>query len=538
MKTTMLEELVVSNLGLIPEASLTPSRGLTVITGETGAGKTVMLGALRLLIGEPATKGLIGPSGDEADVSARFVDDTDHVARRVVTPNRSKAYLDGAISTASALRETIGPKVSIVGQHDQHTITSSEGVRRLVDLSLTSKERTTFDAYGKAWDAYEVVRAEADLLGTDQRHLARELETIRFQIAEITDAGFAIGDDDLLRSKAGKLRNAEELATAIDSILERLGEGGAGSHVESAVRAVDSAVNLDPTLEEISDRIRDLHETLSDINSEVVRYAADLNLDPAALEETEQRVSLLSSLKRKYGDSLESVLAFHKDATAREMELDELLASAGDIAERLDVASTSLDTAGEALRLTRSTAAARIAEAAHGHLTDLGFREPLLDISVVSAPPTRSGADAATVLFASDASMKPGPVSAIASGGELSRLVLALTLASGGAETDVVAFDEIDAGVGGETALAMGQKLASLAATRQVLCVTHLPQVAAFADRHYVVKRNGATASISEAVDTGRTEELSRMLAGLSSSEKGQEHAEELLALASEKRRV
>jgi len=533
---TMLEELVVSNLGLIPEASLAPSKGLTVITGETGAGKTVMLGALRLLIGESAAKGLIGPSGHEADVSARFIDGTDHVARRVITPSRSKAYLDGAISTAAALRETIGPRVSIVGQHDQHTITSSEGVRQLVDASLTTKELDKLDAYGEAWATYETVRAEADLLGTDQRHLARELETIRFQIAEITDAGFTIGDEDLLRAKAGRLRNAEELVTAIDTILERLGDGGAGGHLENAVRAVESAASLDDGLEEISDRIGELHQTLSDVNSEVVRYAADLSLDPEALEETEQRVSLLSSLKRKYGDSLEAVLAFHKDATARETELDELLASADDIAERLDVASSSLDTAGEDLRSTRTAAAGRIAEAAHGHLTDLGFRDPRIEISVVSGAPTRFGADTATVLFASDASMQSGPVSAIASGGELSRLVLALTLASGGADTDVVAFDEIDAGVGGETALAMGQKLASLAATRQVLCVTHLPQVAAFADKHYVVTRTGATASISEMVDTQRTEELSRMLAGLSSSEKGQEHAEELLALAAEKR--
>jgi DNA repair protein RecN (Recombination protein N) len=531
----MLEELVVSNLGLIPEASLMPSSGLTVITGETGAGKTVMLGALRLLIGEPATKGLIGPSGDEADVSARFVDSTDHVARRVLTPNRSKAYLDGAISTASALRETIGPKVSIVGQHDQHTITSSEGVRRLVDVSLTSKERNNLDAYDEAWNAYEVVRAEADLLGSDQRHLARELETIRFQIDEIMDAGFAIGDEDVLRTKAGKLRNAEELAAAIDTILDRLGDGGAGGHVESAVHAAERAASFDETLEGTSDQIGILQRTLSDINSEIVRYAADLSLDPAELEETEQRMSLLSSLKRKYGDSLEAVLAFHKDAIARAKELDELLASAGDIAERLDAASDSLEAAGEALRSARSVAAERIADSAHGHLVDLGFRDPILQISVVSASPTRSGADTATVLFASDASMQPGSVSAIASGGELSRLVLALTLASGGADSDVVAFDEIDAGVGGETALAMGQKLASLATTRQVLCVTHLPQVAAFADKHYVVTRSGATASISETAESGRTEELSRMLAGLSSSEKGQEHAEELLALASEK---
>jgi DNA repair protein RecN (Recombination protein N) len=142
------------------------------------------------------------------------------------------------------------------------------------------------------------------------------------------------------------------------------------------------------------------------------------------------------------------------------------------------------------------------------------------------------GADAATVLFASDASLTPGAISSIASGGELSRLVLALTLASGGADTEVVAFDEIDAGIGGETALAMGHKLASLAATRQVICVTHLPQVAAFADKHYVVVRHGTATTITETLDTDRTEELSRMLAGLSSSEKGREHAEELLTLA------
>jgi DNA repair protein RecN (Recombination protein N) len=529
----MLEEIVVSNLGLIPEASLEPSEGLTVITGETGAGKTVMLGALRLLIGESTAKDLIGPSGEEADVSARFVGTTERVARRVVTPNRSKAYIDGAISTASALRETVGPRVSIVGQHDQHAITSSEGVRRLVDGSLSAGERPDLDTYADAWDAHELVREEAELLGPDQRYLARELETIQFQIAEITDAGFDVGDEDVLRVKADRLRNSEELAGAIDVVLGRLGDEGATAHVDSAIRSLGNAIVLDPTLEELSRRMEELHDQLSDITSDVRRYATDLNVDPEALEETEQRVAALSALKRKYGDSLEAILAFHKEAAAREIELDSLLSSADDISERLEVARKDLNTAGDALRATRTIAAGRIAEAAYNHLTDLGFREPLIEISMTSSAPTKSGADTATVLFASDASMAPGAVSTIASGGELSRLVLALTLASGGAETEVVAFDEIDAGVGGETALAMGRKLASLATTRQVLCVTHLPQVAAFADKHYVVTRNGATASLSVAVDVGRTEELSRMLAGLSSSEKGKEHAEELLALAS-----
>jgi DNA repair protein RecN (Recombination protein N) len=532
----MLEEVVVSNLGLIATASIEPAEGLTVITGETGAGKTVMLGALRLLVGEQATKGLIGPHGDSADVSARFLDTTEHIARRVVAQGKSKAYLDGAITTASVLRETIGSKVSIVGQHDQHTITSSDGVRRLIDTSLTSRERKNLQAYAESWEAFDLVRSEADRLGSDQRHLARELETTRFQITEIADADFSVGDEELLRDQANRLRNAEELATSIDTALEHLGDDAAAAQISEATRAIESAVGLDASLSELSEQMTDLLTSLSDITADVVRYSADLDVDPAHLQETEQRVALLSSLKRKYGDSLEAILDFKKDADARETELAGLLDSADDIAERLDAASATLHLAGETLRTTRQVAADRIAKAARDHLTDLGFTAPIIDISVLPSSPTHKGADTATVLFASDESLTPGAVSSIASGGELSRLVLALTLASGGADTDIVAFDEIDAGIGGETALAMGRKLASLASTRQVLCVTHLPQVAAFADKHYVVERSGTSTTIAQSTDADRTEELSRMLAGLASSEKGKEHAEELLAMAAEAR--
>jgi DNA repair protein RecN (Recombination protein N) len=529
----MLEEVVVSNLGLISNATLTPSAGLTVITGETGAGKTAMLGALRLLIGESAPKGLIGPHADSADVSARFVATIEHVARRTITPGRSKAYLDGAIGTASALRETIGPMVSIVGQHDQHTITSTDGVRRLLDASFTKSERKDVDAYADTWADYETIRDEADLLGTDQRHLARELETIRFQIAEIADAGFELGDDELLRGRAIKLRHADELATAIDVAIERLGDRGASAAIEQGARAISGAAGLDANLADLHDQISVLVTMLSDVNVEIVRYAADLEVEPSLLEDTEQRVALLASLKRKYGDSLESIIGFLKDAETREEELASLLASADGINERLETMASSLRLAGDALRSTRRKAADRIATTAVSHLKDLGFNAPLIEISVTASEPTRSGSDTVTVLFASDSSLSPEPVASIASGGELSRLVLALTLASGGVETDVVAFDEIDAGVGGETALAMGRKLASLASTRQVLCVTHLPQVAAFADEHYVVRREGVSATIVAVTGDQRTEEVSRMLAGLSSSDKGKQHAEELLALAS-----
>lgn len=532
----MLDEIVVSNLGLISSASLSPADGLTVITGETGAGKTVLLGALRLLIGEQAPKGLIGPHGEQTDVSARFVGTDEHIARRVVTAGRSRAYLDGAISTASALRDAVGGKISIVGQHDRHTITSAQGVRRLADNALSTTERTRLDLYASAWNTFKNVRDEADQLGSDHRSLTRELETLRFQIAEITDAGFELGDEQKLLDQVNKLRNSEALADSIDTALSHLGDEGAGAQIDAAARALNGAAYLDGSLLDLASQVVDVLAVVSEMNIEVARYASALEAEPAVLQETEQRVALLSSLKRKYGDSLEAVLSFRKEAVSREVELAELLESADDIAERLQKATEQVAIDGDALRAVRQNAADRIAVGATQHLKELGFSEPFVEITVSQSPPMGHGADSATVLFASDVSLTPGPVASIASGGELSRLVLALTLASGGAEADVVAFDEIDAGIGGETALAMGRKLASLAKGRQVICVTHLPQVAAFADRHYVVTRDGTTTSITESKDDARTEELSRMLAGLTSSEKGKEHAEELLAVAAEAR--
>lgn len=530
----MLEELIVSNLGLIPNASIEPDPGLTVITGETGAGKTVMLGALRLLVGEPAPKGIIGPHGDTTDVSARFFETRERVVRRVVTRSRSRAYLDGAACTATILREVIGPRIAIVGQHDQHTITSAAGVRRLLDNTFTEQDTELVLRYSEAWDIVSDVKAEAEMLGPDQRSLARERETLQFQISEIDEAAFAVGDEEELAAKASRLRNSEGLATAVASALDALGDGGAGAQIADAARALAGAAAIDASLDDLSSQIGDASTMVSDIATEVARYAADLDVDPVSLQETEERVALLSSLKRKYGESVDEILRFRKAALDRDAELSHLLDSAESISERMEQAGLALTSTGDALREARQKAARRVAVSAVKHLKELGFADPVVEIEVREASPARYGSDVATVVFASDNALPTGPIATIASGGELSRLVLALTLASGGADSDIVAFDEIDSGIGGTTALAMGRKLATLAETRQVICVTHLPQVAAFADKHYVVARSGTAATIVETEGDSRIEELARMLAGLQSSKKGREHAEELLALAAD----
>ena len=261
-----------------------------------------------------------------------------------------------------------------------------------------------------------------------------------------------------------------------------------------------------------------------------------LESDPERLQAIHERLRLLGDLRRKYGDDIAEIRMFRDRAAARSLELADLLRRAEGIDAEWEEARARLEEAGEELREARRRAAGVVAVAAAAHLAELGFTDPVVSIEVTADRPGPAGADRVEARFASDRRLTPGPVKRVASGGELSRLILSLRLASGSGEARVAAFDEIDAGVGGAVALTMGAKLAALAADRQVFCVTHLPQVAAFADTHLVVERRGAEAVVREVDGPERLKELTRMLSGLSESERGREHAEELRALALSRR--
>ncbi len=529
----MLDEITVANLALIERASIEFRQGLTVVTGETGAGKTLMLGALRLIKGEMASKDIIGPHGETTDISALVeLGGADVVLRRSVTSSKSKAYIDGQVSPAKALAEMVGSHIAIVGQHDQHTITSAAGIRRLVDRCLDAKGRTAADAYADAWAEYQKVLEQAESLGGDLRTLEREVEMLKFQVDEIDEAGFVPGEEEELRATAARLRSSEELAAELDQAIRSLGDDGIGSTLDDVLRAVEKASRMDAALEEKTAQADELASLASELLTDLSRYASDLESDDTDLGSLEDRLATLGDLKRKYGDTIDDIVTFRKGAASRAQELTDTLASAADIEERLAAALNDVVVAGKSLRQARQKASTTLAKGAQKHLTDLGFSDPLVSLQVDEREPRPTGCDRLDLLFASDAALSPAPVSNVASGGELSRLVLALTLAAGGAEAAVVAFDEIDAGIGGSTALAMGEKLAALAENRQVICVTHLPQVAAFGDTHLVVSRDGTTASVAPVTGQERVVEITRMLAGLGDSDTGQEHARELLARA------
>ncbi len=529
----MLDELTVANLGLIASADVRLSAGLNVITGETGTGKTLMLGALRLLRGDKAARGLIGPYADTCEVAVRFVDGSDEVVlRRSVDAKRSRAYVDDMTATAGNLADILSQRVSIVGQHDQLAIASTAGVRSLVDRRLSSDGLTARADYETAWRVRRALLEERTAIGSDSRALERERDMAQFQADEIERAGLSPGEDDEMHQRVLRLRNADALLAELDTTMRSLGDGGAGSLLDEAISSLRRARPFAPEADAIGERLLELSTLLNDAAGDVAVLAASVEQDPDELDTVEERIALVGSLKRKYGATVEEVVAFGVRAASERDRLDTLLASAADIDERVATADVQLTAAGRRLREARMDAAKVISGEAMTHLQDLGFSSPHVQIDVPERPPTPEGADRPVILFASAEGLTPEPISSVASGGELSRLVLALTLASGSEDLAVLAFDEIDTGIGGETALAMGRKLKQLAADRQVICISHLPQVASFADTHIVVSRTGASAVASEVAGDERLEEITRMLSGLTGSQTGREHARDLLALA------
>jgi len=529
----MLDELAVSNLGLIADARIDPGAGLIALTGETGAGKTLLLGALRLLRGDNARTDRIGPAGPEARVDGRFLigDEEITVARRV-TANRSRAYLDGAMTPAGALADRLSGMVEIIGQHEHITQGRDSAIRAIVDAALDAGGKSALATYRDAWAAQQALIADLDAIGGDRRALERELDLARHQAREIEAAGFQPGEDVEMAGLLQRLRHAEEIAAGLSRAHHSLGEEGAAETLGGALDEVRGVAELDPRLVIPAQRLHAAAGEIADLAAEFRTLAEDLEHDPATLEAAEQRMAVLTDLRRKYGDTLDEVIQFRDEAASRADRLEALLERADSLVAEAAEAERHVAASGEGLTEARRRSAKGLSGTAEAHLAELGFHDPVVRITVDADRPGPAGADRVRLLFASDAALEPGPVSRIASGGELSRLVLAIRLAGGVADVPIVAFDEIDAGIGGSTALAMGRKLADLSRGRQVMVVTHLPQVAAFADTHFVVERTGPRATVRRVEGEDRLAELTRMLGGLPESKQGRGHSAELMALA------
>ena len=558
----MIEEMRLRDLGVIADATLPIGRGFTAITGETGAGKTMVVTGLGLLLGQRADSGAVRKGAtqaavegvwlvpEEGVVSARVreaggdvepVGDGSaelYLGRTVSSEGRGRATVGGRTAPAGVLADLADDLVVVHGQSDQLRLKSSGAQRDALDRFGGEPVVAARTAYRAAWDAWRALDAELTTLTADRDDRAREAEQLRAAIAEIEAAAPIVGEEEELARRAERLANAEDLrvaaVTAHAALSNEDGSPDVVTLLAEARRALERISGSDEALAAIGEVIADLGYRATDASVALSGYLADLDESgPHELAAVDERRGVLAGLARTHG-TVEAAISLLETGSARLVELDD----DGDRLERLetqrDAAASELDAAAEALTAARREAAERLGAAVTEELHALALPDARLSVDVAPASPAGHGRDEVSILLAPHPGADPRPVSRGASGGELSRVMLAIEVVIAGVDpVPTFVFDEVDAGIGGAAAIEVGRRLARLAESSQVIAVTHLAQVAAFAGNHLtVVKGNdgAVTASSVRRLDGAEREaEMARLLSGLTDSEAALTHARELL---------
>jgi len=541
----VLRELHITGLGVIDEVDLEPHDGLTVLTGETGAGKTMITVAIGLATGARASAQLVRPGSPAARVQARFdaPEDDDGwsedgevvLARTVGADGRSGARIGGQIATAGALGALGGRLVEIHGQHQSVRLLEAATQTAFLDRLAGAANLATVTGCGTAFTAWRAAAAELRRLREADRDREREIDLLTYQVREIEAVAPRAGESDALRAEEQRLGHVErlqELSAAADAALG--GEdGGAGDRTAAAARAIADAAALDPDAEELSARAAAVAVETSELARDLRAYAGGLAADPDRLAALRERLGALRGLQRKYGADDGEVVAFLATAGERLLALTGADERAEELAEEVANAEGAYLEAAAAVTRGREEAAPLLAAALAAEVRELGMPDAEVAVDLAPVDPGPAGVERAVVRLSAGEGQPSLPLERAASGGELSRVMLACrSIAADLDDVGTLVFDEVDAGIGGQAGLAVGARLARLATARQVVVVTHLPQIACFADRHVRVRKEAGVATVEVLDDSERRVELSRMLAGLESTAHGVSHADELLAAA------
>ena len=552
----MLVELRIRDYAVVEDLSLTLKPGLNVLTGETGAGKSIIVGALSLLLGERASAVVVRAGAQRAtveavfdvqalpDVEARveemgFRPEDGHLIlrREVAAEGRNRAWVNGSPATAGAVGELGSALVDLHGQHEHQTLLRPAEQRAILDAFAGAEEEAA-----RVRDAHGRVRSLSEELAERERRV-REVESrsdfLRFQLGEIEEARLEPGEDEALESEARRHEHAEELVQGASGVHEALyaGEGAVADRLSEARALLQRLARFDASLEETGRLLEDAYHAVSEAGRRMGDYASAVDHDPRRLEEVRARLDRLFRLKRKYGPALDDVLATGRRVKEELRALDD---ADHDLAEQrrdLDDARRELEAAASALGALRREAAGRLAEAVAAVLPDLGLAGAAFEVRVRPLDEVGPhGGEAVEFLVAPNKGFEAMPLARIASGGELSRVMLALkSLLAGVDRVPVLVFDEIDVGIGGVVATSVARKLAEVATRHQVFVVTHLPQLASRADAHLLVEKEDAGGSTVTRVRVlageARVEEVARLLGGDPESATSRKHARELLAV-------
>lgn len=560
----MIEEMRLRDLGVIAEATLPIGPGFTAITGETGAGKTMVVTGLGLLLGQRADSGAVRSGASQATVDGVWIvpeqgavadrvrdagGDLEplgdgraelFVGRSISSEGRGRASVGGRTAPAGVLADLADDLVVVHGQSDQLRLRSAAAQRDALDRFGGVPVQSALAGYRTAYERWRAVDRELSELTDDREARAREADELRAQVAEIEQAAPSPGEDAELSARAERLANAEELRAAAAIAHDALsgdGEPDAASLLAEARRALERV--HDPALEDLAGQVADLGYRTSDVAAALAGYLADLDESgPHELAAVEERRAVLAALVRVHG-SLEAAIDLLDTGSARLAELDDDSERVERLSAEREAAASALDEAADLLTAARTAAAQRLGEAVTEELRALAMPDARLTVSVSPGAESAFGRDDVSLLLAPHPGAVPRPVSRGASGGELSRVMLAIEVVIAAVDpVPTFVFDEVDAGIGGAAAIEVGRRLARLAQSSQVIAVTHLAQVAAFATNHLtVVKETGDSVTASDVrrlEGADREAEMARLLSGMPDSDAALLHARELLGLRAE----
>jgi DNA repair protein RecN (Recombination protein N) len=548
----MLALLKIQNLALVEDLTWELGPGLVSVTGETGAGKSIIVGALKLILGERADRGLIRTGAETCSVEAVFdlkkpaavdavleengldrLDGESLIIRRVIGASTNKQFVNGSPVTSAMLKQLGEHLVDLHGPHDHQSLHSKERQLEMLDAFAGAEELVK--KYGESYRVWRKAVAEHEELAHSERASAQEMDMLRFQIADIDEARLQPGEEEEIETRHRLAANSTRVVELGNGIVERLAEGPHSvlSGLREIARMMHELEKFDPQLAETFSGFSSAQIELQEMEDAVRDYAAGIEFEPGELETLEQRIHVIQTLKRKYGADVKAVLDFRDQAATKLSRME----NRGEELEKLEAlvqkSFKAVEKAGKELSAARKKSAPLLAQDIAAHLGDLGFQQAVFEVQLLPREaPGADGLEEVDFVFAPNVGEPKKPLRLTASSGEMSRVLLAVKSAL--AKQDAIAlmvFDEIDSNVGGNIAGAVGRKMASIAERHQIIAITHMPQLASLADRHFVVSKEmqdqRTRSTLWEVRDADRVEELARMLGGKSASARA--HAESLL---------
>lgn len=550
----MLQNLHIKNLILIEEEEITFSDGLNILSGETGAGKSIILGALTLALGGRASRDVIRDESHDALVEATFSasdevkerlasydieTDDEVVLTRKISGEKSIARINGETVPAGRLREVGSLLIDIYGQHEHQSLLQKSRHLELLDAYIGDRERPLLDELSAAYREYSGIKKELSREDVDESERLRELSFLEHEAAEIEEAKLTPGEDDEIEEEYRRLSSAEKISGALSGAYGEL-SGGAADGVSRALRCVSEIEELDPGVSDILAALSDAESIISDAQRSLSSYISDMDRDAGRFAEVEARLNQLNLLKSKYGHTVEEVISAGEEKRARIEKLKDHDIYIEGLKAQLSVAEALVEKLSGELSAMRKEAAKDLCAAVRESLMELQFLDADFQMEFLRRDSFgATGYDEAQFLMSANPGEPVRPLSAIASGGELSRVMLAIKTILAKKDTiDTLIFDEIDAGISGRTAQAVSEKIYLVAREHQVICITHLPQIAAMADHHYLIEKSavggGTISSIHSLYGDEVTAELSRMIGGAEITEVTMESAAELKSQAAE----